>query len=257
MPVLQQRSLCNNGPQCAVIYILALLAVHDISVSVTSRSGTATIVQAYARPPSYVSRYPAGKRCVCTDWKLLRGRYYKSVCELRCGGIVSDDLRGPTSRLMTKSGNGEVRNSAKYQLIWSPNFWKKMIMSMTVWIIIQYSLKNNAAVSLEKMLSPSCHSSEPITTSFNGFRRVFPSAVALPLLSSSCCAIQLIINAISGWGCAGFNTYLGKKSQSHITSFFLFSILPQSLTSVLSLSAYNAIQDQFAQFYYHYCSSQH
>jgi hypothetical protein len=99
-----------------------------------------------------------------------------------------------------KSSNIAVAN-AKYYLIWSQHFWKKAVVS-TVIILL-----------LDKRIPPyfakPCHQSR-IT------------AVALPLLSSSCCAIQLLINALSGWGCAGFNSILGPV-RPILLSLLLFS----------------------------------
>eukprot|EP00579_Thalassiosira_antarctica_P027299 CAMPEP_0202026346 /NCGR_PEP_ID=MMETSP0905-20130828/58659_1 /ASSEMBLY_ACC=CAM_ASM_000554 /TAXON_ID=420261 /ORGANISM="Thalassiosira antarctica, Strain CCMP982" /LENGTH=222 /DNA_ID=CAMNT_0048589533 /DNA_START=321 /DNA_END=986 /DNA_ORIENTATION=- len=98
---------------------------------------------------------------------------------------------------------------------------------MTLWFIVQYTLKKNT-VNLEKLLFAhdnlhACHG-QP-----NAFQRIFPTAVLLPLLSSSCCAIQLIINALSGWGCAGFNTYLGpiRPILLPMLLFSTWTLLPQ------------------------------
>ncbi len=101
-------------------------------------------------------------------------------------------------------GMGRGTNNDKYHLIWSPNFWKKMILSMAGWWALQYALTKISSISAQGM---ACHA--PNT---KGWQSVLSSSVVLPLLSSSCCAIQLIINALSGWGCAGFNTFLGKGS---------------------------------------------
>lgn len=76
----------------------------------------------------------------------------------------------------------------KYHLIWSPNFWKKAVVSTIIIMLLDKRIP--------LYFAKPCHQSR-IT------------AVALPLLSSSCCAIQLLINAVSGWGCAGFNSVLG------------------------------------------------
>ena len=76
---------------------------------------------------------------------------------------------------------------------------------MAGWWILQYSLIkiSSTVAGVEGM---ACH-----VPSTKGWQGVLSSSVVLPLLSSSCCAIQLIINALSGWGCAGFNTILGKE----------------------------------------------
>ncbi len=106
-----------------------------------------------------------------------------------------------TNHRFLKSSNydvevGQVKQTTdKYHLIWSPAFWKKAALSTVIYKSIQLLLASKSNLSSVGRIS-SCHQSK-IT------------ALVLPLLSSSCCAIQLIINALSGWGCAGFNTVLG------------------------------------------------
>lgn len=100
----------------------------------------------------------------------------------------------------------EGKNSIKSYLIWSPKFIFRMVKSAILIYLIQ---KYNTKITNFFSTTPSCHS--PSVT-----------AVVLPLLSSSCCAIQLLINALSGWGCAGFNTYLGPVRPLLLT-FLLFS----------------------------------
>lgn len=81
-----------------------------------------------------------------------------------------------------------AKANSKYHLIWSPNFWKKAVVSTIIIMLLDKRIP--------LYFAKPCHQSR-IT------------AVALPLLSSSCCAIQLLINAVLGWGCAGFNSVLG------------------------------------------------
>jgi hypothetical protein len=100
-----------------------------------------------------------------------------------------------------------TKNNERYYLVWSPNFWRKMLLSMAFWLARQYSYyawNNHITQSSRWMMSISskfhaCHGHKSSPT----------YSFALSLLSSSCCAIQLIINALTGWGCAGFNSYLG------------------------------------------------
>jgi len=225
-PVQQTKGLPKLPSPCktnrAIIYTFALLIVHDVLLALTpSGGGAASIVNAY------VYARPASSRSPCIDQKCSRcpggkkhellGHSRKLAYELRCGSMAQNNSLSPprrsSSRLMTNSGSTiETKNNARYHLIWSENFWKKMLLSMTAWLIIQYALRNSNFLSMENILpshEASCHARSATATPWGGFRRVFPSAIALPLLSSSCCAIQLLINALSGWGCAGFNTYLG------------------------------------------------
>lgn len=215
--ISSNRSIVNS----IAIFITTVLFLRDISAAVPSRAGSVAIVHAYAsaRPPSYVSRSTNRdtQKCSC----LAMNQSHRMACELRCGGITNHNNQGPslprrtTSLFVSKSSDGtHVKNSAQNNLIWSPKFWKKLLISTTIWFVIDYTSKKYAP-NLEKMFLfshdlPACHQGvEPVASSLNTFRKVLPTAAVLPLLSSSCCAIQLIINALSGWGCAGFNTYLG------------------------------------------------
>ncbi len=101
-----------------------------------------------------------------------------------------------------QSSNIAVANAnSKYYLIWSPSFWKKTVVSTIIILLLDKRIP--------LYFAKPCHQSR-IT------------AVALPLLSSSCCAIQLLINALSGWGCAGFNSVLGPV-RPILLSLLLFS----------------------------------
>mmetsp|Transcript_24060 Transcript_24060/g.51021 ORF Transcript_24060/g.51021 Transcript_24060/m.51021 type:complete len:366 (+) Transcript_24060:109-1206(+) len=220
--------------------LLALIVFHDVSVAVTSNAGGASaVVQAYARPPAYVHRSQTrtSGECKCSN----RKQSYNNLlaCQLRCGGAKNQSAatqlsRRVTSLWMSKSNDGaELNNSAKYHLVWSPNFWKKMAISTTLWAILRYLfVKNSISFGLEKILFShdmhACHG-EPAAAAANGILRVLQTSIVLPLLSSSCCAIQLIINAISGWGCAGFNTYLGpiRPILLPILLFSTWKLLPQ------------------------------
>lgn len=111
---------------------------------------------------------------------------------------------------------GKVKQTAdKYHLIWSPAFWKKAAVSTIIYKSIQLLLASKTNLSSVGRIS-SCHQSKV-------------TALVLPLLSSSCCAIQLIINALSGWGCAGFNTVLGPVRPFLLPLLLLstWNLLPQ------------------------------
>lgn len=89
----------------------------------------------------------------------------------------------------------------KYHLIWSPSFWKKLLVSIVFWLFLD---------TIQSKLDI-----KSVSNSYNAFRhdhvsQASPLRIVLPLLSSSCCAIQLMVNAVSGLGCAGFSTYFGE-----------------------------------------------
>jgi len=97
--------------------------------------------------------------------------------------------------------NYTINSRSKYHLIWSPTFWYKFIISSVMWLVIQHALINSMSSSLEKILFSQSSCNTETTT--------LATVIILPLLSSSCCAIQLIINALTGFGCLGFNRLLG------------------------------------------------
>ena len=123
---------------------------------------------------------------------------------------------------------GAKQTIDKYHLIWSPRFWKKAAVSAIMYKNIQLLLSSRISLSSASRIS-SCHKSK-IT------------AIAFPLLSSSCCAVQLIINAMSGWGCAGFNTVLGPVRPLLLPLLLLstWNLLPQRSLSWTALSLFLA-----------------
>ena len=93
--------------------------------------------------------------------------------------------------------------SAKEKLLWSPGVLKQTAASFAVlWLAKQWALSDPRALwyvdgareAVQGALLRGAHGVE--------------WWAALSLLSSSCCALQLLLNAFS-LGCAGFNTYLG------------------------------------------------
>ena len=107
-------------------------------------------------------------------------------------------------------------NLDKYHLIWSPHFWKKLTISLLIcYSIGSIQRKFNIQFGMQSLFNnraASCHTASREKSLFG---------IVLPLLSSSCCAIQLLINTISGLGCAGFNSYLGKPLP--VETYLLFS----------------------------------
>ncbi|KAL3808344.1 hypothetical protein ACHAXA_007628 [Cyclostephanos tholiformis] len=73
-----------------------------------------------------------------------------------------------------------------------------------------------------------------------GLPKVLSSSIGLPLLSSSCCAIQLMMNALTGWGCAGFNSYLGPFRPTLLSLLLIYTwkMLPYQSSgwTIVSLS---------------------
>ena len=108
-----------------------------------------------------------------------------------------------SSTLKLEGGGGErdasLTNPA-YYLIWSPTFLPKTVASIGILFLIRTFWASR--VSLFPVLPRNERYSSIIATSLE--------MILLPLLSSACCSVQLLINVMVGaGGCAGFNKYLG------------------------------------------------
>lgn len=128
---------------------------------------------------------------VNANWRTKRSR--GSLVALR-GGSDTDTLRG----------------SEAYYLVWSPRFVSKLALATTLLALFRYLQLDRLFVERYLQLDLVVESLRRSSVPLGG---LFPNVV-LPLLSSSCCAIQLAVNAISvamgaGAGCIGFNTVLG------------------------------------------------
>lgn len=118
------------------------------------------------------------------------------------------------------NADNAVESSAKYHLVWSPGFTKKLLSSTLVLFALRFILIRMDMTP--QFMIPHCHSRATATVSSSPLSRL-TQLLLLPLLSSSCCALQLIINAV-GMGCAGFNTFLG-PIRPYVLSFLLYSTL--------------------------------
>lgn len=93
----------------------------------------------------------------------------------------------------------DTSSGDRYNLLWSPGFaWKLAGTSVILWAVRRWAP------------SASCH---PVL-----------SNIALPLLASACCILQLALNILS-IGCAGWNTWLGP-----IRPYFLGLLMVTSLS---------------------------
>jgi len=149
-----------------------ILTIHFI-LTLLIFAGSATVIALAKPPPSSscppcptssTKRYPNIIGCSADDGKglsrLLRTNYSGlALLKVRCGGMMANNVsflslpnnRRATSLFSTKSEEGDVvvvvannnsspfdevergKNNDKYHLIWSPNFWKKMVLSMAGW----------------------------------------------------------------------------------------------------------------------------
>ena len=121
----------------------------------------------------------------------------------------------------SSSDNGIARS---YHLIWSPSFGRNLLLSTAILFVVRYTHIFPAIVTMGD-----CHN-DVSTSAATGTVDVLVSSslsrlirlLLLPLLSSSCCALQLLMNAIAGVGCAGFNNVLGPVRPIFL-SFLVYS----------------------------------
>ena len=105
------------------------------------------------------------------------------------------------SRGGASSGSDTPRASVvrSYYVLWSPGVFKKTLYSLIALMIFRL-----ATTPFQSQFTKLIDKTTPSPLSF------ILQLVVLPLLSSACCGIQLLINALVGaGGCAGFNKYLG------------------------------------------------
>lgn len=106
-------------------------------------------------------------------------------------------------------------SATSYNLIWSPGFASKFA-AMTLALLLLHLTRLDTQIG--GFITDSCFRfAEPLQGSLS-----MGSNYILPLLSSSCCLLQLLINIFVGSsGCAGFNTILGPY-RPYLLSFLAF-----------------------------------
>jgi copper chaperone CopZ len=104
---------------------------------------------------------------------------------------------------INRGGEGHSNNDAlSYYLLSSPRMFSKTLLSMAVLFSTRLAFRSYFDSVGPISISTGASSSHMMAIVFN--------SVVLPLLSSACCGIQLIINSMVGaGGCAGFNKLLG------------------------------------------------
>ena len=127
-----------------------------------------------------------------------------ALTKLRCG-----DATPRASPVLSAASSSELSESSvdlsKYHLIWSPYFAKRLVFGLlSILLITKVNVPLMRRLTSNEVVHHACHS-RPV------------AGIVLPLLSSSCCALQLAINAVSGLGCAGFNTILGELPATKTT----------------------------------------
>ena len=153
---------------------------------------------------------------------------YQKFCEPASGGLGSPTaLRGGNDGSQEAAAT-ETNNSywtpaptasEAYYLVWSPKFVPKLALATVFLSAFRRFRLDRRALGI-----------------FAGALGWVPAGVlpnlVWPLLSSSCCAIQLSVNAASvavmgaGAGCLGFNTYLGPVRPYFLAVMLAYHTLP-------------------------------
>lgn len=142
----------------------------------------------------------------------------KGSDSLFCFGTVR---RGQTRQAKTRSASQKAGRRAastlSYYLVWSPGIWPKMVFSFATLVTLQL-----VGGHLFRVSGLACPASLSLV-------RPIWDLLLLPLLSSACCGIQLVINALVGAsGCAGFNKWFGP-----LRPYFLGGLLSTTTVSIL------------------------
>ena len=122
---------------------------------------------------------------------------YKSMMSRPWRDVSSTPSSIPSS--VRGGGEGDASSKLSYYLLWSPTMFSKTVASFVGLLMLRHFLGDRLASAL---LNNSGRGSFILTRSLE--------MILIPLLSSACCSIQLIINVMVGaGGCAGFNKHLG------------------------------------------------
>jgi len=163
--------------------------------------------------------------------------YFLKKNEFRCNTFLnSENVRGGGNNIITeddlseKNKNGILANDAYNLILNKRSLFLIGLMSSLSLILYRFNVFHICSISdktnffllsllsssSQSKISPSCH-----TTPSNTI-----STIAVPLLSSSCCIIQLVLNIlIPSFGCAGFGKLFNKKSLKWIRPFFISILL--------------------------------
>ena len=127
------------------------------------------------------------------------------------GGSSTPSTRKSTTAGSSPSSSSDDGVGRSYHLIWSPSFGRNLLLSTAILFVLGHIHMFPPIVTI---CMGDCHN-DISTSTATGTVDISSSLsrlirlLLLPLLSSSCCALQLLMNTIAGVGCAGFNNVLG------------------------------------------------
>ncbi|CAE7302169.1 unnamed protein product [Symbiodinium natans] len=132
-------------------------------------------------------------------------------------GKTTEIRGGFTNRGVSQRAGSRAESTLSYYLLWSPGLFPKAVLSFASLLALQ--LLGGHLSEMSGLRRPG---SLPLA------RRIW-DMLLLPLLSSACCGIQLIINVLVGAsGCAGFNKVFGP-----LRPYFLGALLSSLCISIL------------------------
>ena len=120
-------------------------------------------------------------------------------------------------------GSPSAASTLSYYLLWSPGLLQRTVVIFVAMLSLQLYMGRHFSVPAPLRVSAT-------VSLFSHIWHVF----LLPLLSSACCGLQLVINVLVGaGGCAGFNKRLGP-----LRPFFLGAMLSTAAVSVIQRHAH-------------------
>ncbi len=148
--------------------------------------------------------------------------------------IFEDDIKRTSSQEHDTSNSKPIPKSlsnlsSKYYLL-TPHVWKLVICNTALLIVVEKIMKYYHIIPFSStLIRPRLG---PIVCHFRSSDLGILGNLVLPLLASSCCAIQLLINLITGIGCAGFNSILGPLRPFFVTILLYYTVTSFSLKEV-------------------------
>eukprot|EP00536_Pseudo-nitzschia_multiseries_P014405 jgi/Psemu1/69088/estExt_Genemark1.C_6970015 len=228
------RSAFLAGAGGMVLVLLVLSQQHEacaFSVSSTAWRATSVLFRKQRRGAGDSLLHPNRKNDKVDKpnyFASFRGGSTDSQSET-AGGANQPEEPPPTTTTASAAA------AEAYYLVWSPGFAKKLALATILFTVMRHLSE------WEYVRFFSQHS----RLSFSAMVRHsdIVSNLLMPLLSSSCCAIQLLINAVStllgaGVGCVGFNSVLGPVRPYLLAGMLVFTntnSIPSTLGSIATL----------------------
>jgi len=202
-PILEKRKIAQ------LLYLLLSLM-----------SGYGVIANAFQISPSPVSR-----ALFCDDVKQLNQKTsMQKIPENLTSRKLSYGIGDDDNKSLDPKDNSSAVLS--YYLLWSPTIFRKTVLMMCMLLAGRFMLGNFLSEPTRRL----------VDNIYNGHcsnvaQYRFVHLIVLPFLSSACCGVQLLINAMVGaGGCAGFNKHLGPL-RPYFLAILLSTIFSQAFTS--------------------------